>query len=256
MPASASVDGEKFQEESMRSSDFVRACALAIALGGVSSARAEVGAVAAIEGESTRTTPKGELLPLRVGSQLGLGDILEVKSGNLKISLRDESEIVLGSGSLLRIDEAQFKQRGNRRFSAWLFVGSVWSRVVKALAGSEAKFEVVTDRMVAGVRGTTFRVDTATNAADDKETLVHVIQGRVRVVERGARNAGSSQIARPKATELTAGETMRATKEGMRRERRAPPAKESFERFIHLNERATPDRNDRLRRQQRAARPR
>ena len=240
----------------MRSSDFVRVCALAIALGGVSSARAEVGTVAAIEGESTRTTPKGESLALQVGSQLGLGDILEVKSGNLKILLGDQSELVLGSGSLLRIDEAQFTQRRNRRFSAWLFVGSVWSRVVRALAGSEAKFEVVTDRLAAGVRGTTFRVDTASNAADDKETLVHVIQGRVRIVERVARNAGSSQIAKPKATELTAGETMRATKEGMRREQGAPPAKESFEQFIRLHERATPDRNARVLRQQKAPRPR
>jgi len=226
----------------MRSSDFVRVCAVAIAIGGVSSARAEVGTVAAIEGESTRTSPRGESLALRVGSQLGLGDILEVKSGNLKISLGDESEIILGSGSLLRIDEAQFTQRGNRRFSGWLFVGSLWSHVVKTLAGSEAKFEVVTDRMVAGVRGTTFRVDTASNAADDKETLVHVIKGRVRVVERGAQNAESSQIAKPKATVLTAGETMRATKEGMLRERGAPAAKESFERFIQLHARAAPGR--------------
>lgn len=240
----------------MRSNDFVRVCALAIALGGISSARAEVGTVAAIEGESTSTTPKGESLTLRVGSQLGLGDMLEVKSGNLKISLGDESEIALGSGSLLRIDEAQFKQSEKRRFSAWLFVGSVWSRVMKALGGSEAKFEVVTDRMVVGVRGTTFRVDTATNAAEDKETLVHVIKGRVRVVERSAQNAGSSQIAKPKATVLAAGETMRATKEGMRRERGAPPAKESFERFIHLHERAAADRNDGLRKRQKAARPR
>ena len=238
----------------MRSSDFVRVCALAIALGGVSSARAEVGTVAAIEGESTRTSPRGESLALQVGSQLGLGDILEVKSGNLKISLGDKSEIVLGSGSLLRIDEGQFTQRRKRRFSAWLFVGSVWLRVVKTLAGSEAEFELVTDRLVARVRGTTFRVDTATNAADDKETLVHVIKGRVRVVERVARNAGSGQLAKPKATELTAGETMRATKEGMLRERGAPPAKESFERFIQSHARAAPDQGDRLRKRQTASR--
>src|SRR5262249_10727245 len=97
----------------MRSSDFVRVCALTIALGGVSSAQAEVGTVAAIEGESTRTNPRGESRTLQVGSQLGLGDMLEVKSGNLKISLRDESEIVLGSGSLLRSAAPHFTQRRN-----------------------------------------------------------------------------------------------------------------------------------------------
>jgi len=240
----------------MRPSDFVRAAALAIALGALSNARAEVGTVAAIEGESIRTAPNGQSLALRVGSQLGLGDMLEVKSGNLKISLNDESELALASGSLLRIDEAQFEQLEHRRFSAWLFVGSLWSRVVKARASSDGKFEVVTDRMVAGARGTTFRVDTATNAANDKEALVHVIQGRVRVAERGARNGESGKIARPKATELTAGETMRATKEGMQREQGAPPANESFERFIHSHERAAPDLNDRPRKREKAPRRR
>src|SRR5262244_2262820 len=151
----------------MPSSDFVRVCALAIALGGFSSARAEVGTVAAIEGESTRTNPRGESRALQVGSQLGLGDMLEVKSGNLKISLGDESEIVLGSGSLLRIDEAQFTQPRNRSFSAWLLVGSMWLRVVKTLAGSEAKFEVVADRLVASVRGTTMRSVTTSNFASE-----------------------------------------------------------------------------------------
>ncbi|HME92002.1 MAG TPA: FecR family protein [Myxococcaceae bacterium] len=240
----------------MSPNDFVRGAALAIALAVLSSARAEVGTVTALEGESIRTTPKGESLALRVGSQLGLGDMLEVKSGNLKISLNDASEIVLASRSLLRIDEARLEKLEHRRFSAWLFVGSVWTRVSKARAGSEAKFEVVTDRMVAGVRGTTFRVDVATNAANDKETLVHVIEGRVRVAERGAGNIESGKVAKPKATELAAGETMRATKEGMQREQGAPPATESFERFVYAHQRAAPDRNDNPRNREKAPRRR
>src|SRR5712692_8875208 len=94
----------------MRVSDLASAFVLTIALSPFSVVWAEVGTVSAMEGESVRVTPSDESLAVRVGSQLGLGDMLEVKSGNLKISLNDESEIVLASGSLLRIDEAQFNE--------------------------------------------------------------------------------------------------------------------------------------------------
>jgi hypothetical protein len=216
--------------EIMRRSDCTRVAALTIMLGVLASARAEVGTVVAIEGQSIRTTPTGESLALRLGSQLGLGDMLEVKSGNLKIALTDKSEMVLASRSLLRLDEAQFKDLKHRRFSAWLFVGSLWARVKKGFARSDAKFEVVTDRMVARARGTTFRVDIVSDE-NDKQTMVHVLEGRVGVAEHSPREAGAT--AKPKATELSVGETMRAAKEGMHRERTEPVANESFERFIH-----------------------
>ena len=236
--------------------DFASACALTIALFPLHAVWAEVGTVSAIEGESVRVTPSGESLVLRVGSQLGLGDMLEVKSGNIKITLTDESEIALAAGSLLRIDEAQFKELERRRFSGWLFVGSLWSRVTKALSGSDAKFEVVTDRMVAGVRGTTFRVDIVANEGNEKETLVHVIAGRVGVAERAGRNAEPKNVGKPKATELNAGESARATKEGMRREQGAPPAREEFERFIHSHQRATESRAEHVRSRERNPRRR
>src|SRR5258708_18280696 len=100
----------------MRSSDFAGALALAIALSPLHSAWAEVGAVAALEGESVRVPRSGESIALQVGSKVELGDTLEVKSGNLKLVLTDESEMVLGSGSRLRIDEAELKDLAHRRF--------------------------------------------------------------------------------------------------------------------------------------------
>ncbi len=239
----------------MHSTDFAGALALTIALSPLHPAWAEVGAVAALEGESVRVTTSGESLALQVGSKLELGDTLEVKSGNLKLALTDESEIVLGSGSRLRIDEAEFKELEHRRFSAWLFFGSLWSRVTKALAGSDAKFEVVTDRMVAGVRGTVFRVDVFNGATNEKETLVHVVEGRVGVTHRDARNAEPAGI-KAKAQELSPGERAWANKDGMRKERGTPPAKEAFERFIHSHERASHDSKERMLNRERGPRRR
>jgi hypothetical protein len=236
--------------------DFASACALTITLLPLHAVWAEVGTVSAIEGESVRVTPSGQSLALRVGSQLGLGDMLEVKSGNLKITLTDASEIALAAGSLLRIDEAQFKELEHRRFSGWLFVGSLWSRVTKALSGSGAKFEVVTDRMVAGVRGTTFRVDIVANEGNEKETLVHAIEGRVGVAERAGSNSEPKVRAKLKSTELNAGEGARATKDGMRREQGPPPAREEFERFIHSHQRANESRAEHVRSRERNPRRR
>jgi len=230
--------------ESMHSCNLAGALALAIALSPLHPAWAEVGAVAALEGESARVASSGESVALQVGSKLELGDALEVKSGNLKLVLNDESEIVLGTGSRLRIDEAEFKQLEHRRFSAWLFFGSLWSRVTKALAGSDAKFEVVTDCMVAGVRGTVFRVDVFAGASNEKETLVHVLEGRVGVAHRDAPHPDPSG-AKPKVAELSPGERAWANREGMRKERGTPPPKEAFERFIRSHERASHDSKER-----------
>lgn len=238
----------------MHSRQVPRALGLAIVIGALRTASAEVGTVSALEGDSVRRSSSAEVLPLQVGSKVELGDTLEVRSGNLKISLTDESEIVLSSGSQLRIDEAEFKQLDHRRFSAWLLVGSVWSKVTKALSGSDAKFEVVTDRMVAGVRGTIFRVDIVPSSGDAKETLVHVLEGKVAVAHRS--DLGTAGNGHPKLAELSAGERARATREGMRQERGRPPEKEGFERFIRSHERAGHELRERNHLRERAPRRR
>lgn len=228
----------------MHSRQVSRALALAFAVGALQTASAEVGTVAALEGDSVRVSSSGGELPLQVGSKVELGDTLEVRSGNLKIALADESEIVLASGSRLRIDEAEFKQLDHRRFSAWLLLGSLWSKVTKALSGSDAKFEVVTDRMVAGVRGTIFQVDIVPSPADSKETLVHVLEGKVAVAHR--KEPATSANARPKVAELSAGERARATRDEMRQERGRPPQNEAFDRFIRAHERAAHEVRERI----------
>jgi hypothetical protein len=57
-----------------------------------------------------------------------------------------------------------------------LTAGKMWASVTKAVGG-ESRFAVRTENAVAGVRGTTFRV----NAEEDGSTLVKVYEGAVAV---------------------------------------------------------------------------
>jgi hypothetical protein len=118
-----------------------------------------------------------------VGTDIELGDVLDVgPKSNLKLTLTDESVLMLGADSRLEITEAAFKEQDREGFSAALKFGKVWARVRKALAGSEAKFEVTTERAVAGVRGTVFRVDAvAGTKGQAARTVVRVMAGRVGV---------------------------------------------------------------------------
>jgi FecR protein len=111
------------------------------------------------------------------------------KGGNLKLTLTDDSVLMVGSESELHVDEAKFGELNKReKFSVTLTLGKVWAHVSKALAGSSQNFEVKTDRAVAGVRGTIFRVD-ATKMFDQARpksaarsyTVVRVHNGQVRV---------------------------------------------------------------------------
>ncbi|MDQ3265664.1 MAG: FecR family protein [Myxococcota bacterium] len=125
----------------------------------VAALAAEVGRVEVIAGKAVRLSADGKKSALRVGAKVELGDTLRVERGNLKLRLTDQSVLMLGEKAQLRLDAAQFQGLERKRFGATLLAGSVWARVKKALAGSERNFEVATERAVAGVRGTEFRVD-------------------------------------------------------------------------------------------------
>jgi len=92
---------------------------------------------------------------------------------------------MLGARSQLFFDEATFEGQVRKGFSAKLLFGRVWAKVKQMAAGSEAKFEVTTERAVAGVRGTIFRVDYGSTAKGVTATtlkpsmVVRVVHGRV-----------------------------------------------------------------------------
>lgn len=153
------------------------------------SALAEVGKIAALEGEATRTQKGGAAVALAAGAAVELGDVLTVKKGNLKFELNDGSVIALAEKSVLEITEAEFEGQERKGFSGLLKAGSLWTKVKKAVGGG--KFEVSTERAVAGVRGTIFRIDAdalvkAAKGKSKKASIVRVVEGSVAVKPQAA----------------------------------------------------------------------
>ena len=130
-----------------------------------------------LDGKATRTA-SGRTDALAQGSALREGDRIDTgKRTRLELTLADGSVVRLGPLSRATLERARFGSTPeDRTFSARLFVGAVWANVAKAVAG-DARFEVRTENAVAGVRGTTFRVD----AAQDRSVVVRVYGGVVAV---------------------------------------------------------------------------
>ncbi len=130
-----------------------------------------------LAGEATRAAA-GKTEALAVGSAVHAGDVLETRRRTrLEVKLADDSVLRLGPLSRAVVAQAAFGASvEERRVSARLVVGKIWANVAKAVGG-QARFEVQTDNAVAGVRGTTFRVD----AAKDKSVVVKVYSGTVAV---------------------------------------------------------------------------
>lgn len=168
-------------------------------------ALASIGKVALLEGKATRRDASGQEHVLAVGSELELRDTLSVGEGsNVKLVLTDESVMMLGARSQLFFDEATFEGQVRKGFSAKLLFGRVWAKVKQMAAGSDAKFEVTTERAVAGVRGTIFRVDYGSTAKAVTATtlkpsmVVRVVEGRVVVqVPQAAPKRSAVAGARP-----------------------------------------------------------
>ncbi len=144
---------------------------------------AAIGKIVLLEGTGTRTPEgSGAAVELKVGSQVELKDTLKVAGGNLKLELNDGSQIALADKSELFIDDATFDGQNCTGFMGTLKAGSLWTKVKKLLGG--AKYEVKTERAVAGVRGTIFRIDADTlvkAAKGRRATIVRVAEGVVRV---------------------------------------------------------------------------
>lgn len=132
--------------------------------------------VSFLDGKATLTSGgEGKPAPLALGAKVFEGDVVETKAdAKAELKMKDGSVIRIGPSSKLELKAAYFGEKGEKTFSARLFFGRVWTKVT-GLVGGESKFEVETDNAVAGVRGTTFRVDAAT----DRSVLVRVYAGSV-----------------------------------------------------------------------------
>jgi hypothetical protein len=141
----------------------------------------EIGKVSEL-GSGSRTGKDGKSEELKVGSAVQLEDTLKATKSVLKFTLNDGSVIALAENSELKIAKADFEgqERKGDGFFGFLKSGSLWTNVKKAVGG--APFQVETERAVAGVRGTIFRIDAdAIVKGSTKATRVQVLDGIVRV---------------------------------------------------------------------------
>jgi ferric-dicitrate binding protein FerR (iron transport regulator) len=118
----------------------------------------------------------GAWAKVKEGDNVYGGEMIRtLKKSRVEIVLADKSVIRLGSRSKVKLKEALFKA-GTTQFSAKMFRGKAYAMASK-LVGGDSKFEVTTSNAVAGVRGTTFRID----SKRDKSTVVRVYTGAVAV---------------------------------------------------------------------------
>ena len=115
----------------------------------------------------------------------------------LKLTLTDQSVVVLGPDSELLVERAEFEGQERSRVSLKLLVGGIWAKVKKAIAGTDSTFEVSAARAVAGVRGTIFRVDATpliagTHPPKIRETVVRVSRGTRRGERTGEEARGEA----------------------------------------------------------------
>ncbi len=173
-----------------RARPILALAAAAIGLAGLVAAASAPGApsgsVTFLAGEATRTAA-GRTDRLALGSAVRQDDVLETAARTrLEISLPDRSVIRIGPRSRVQLVSAFFSRSAEeRKVTARIAVGNIWARVAR-VAGGESRFEVQTENAVAGVRGTTFRVDART----DRSVVVKVYSGAVAV-------AGTAPLPRP-----------------------------------------------------------
>jgi len=140
-------------------------------------APAKTAQVSLLEGRAHRSRAAGGRSELRTGAPLVQGDTIETQDASrLEVRFSDGSVLRLGPRAKLQLTQAHFGGPARRRLSARLFFGKLWAKVISVVQG-EQKFQVETENAVAGVRGTTFRVD----ANEDKSVLVRVYDGSVAV---------------------------------------------------------------------------
>jgi len=132
------------------------------------------GRVTFVEGEARLTDARGSR-GLVLEDAVEVGNALETGAGaHLEVILADASLIRLDESSRLVLEECGQPVERSWQVTLSLALGSVWSKVTRRL-GPDARFEVKTERAVAGVRGTVFVVSAA------EEHGVEVFEGEVEV---------------------------------------------------------------------------
>jgi len=212
---------------------------VAAATATAATAPAPAGTVTFLAGQAQRVAA-GKAAALSVGARVFAGDVIETqKRTRLEIKLVDQSVLRLGPSAKVDLSAASFgRSVEDRQVSAKLQVGNVWAKVAKTVGGA-SRFEVKTENAVAGVRGTTFRVD----ASQDRSVVVKVYNGTVAVagsrIPRPMHGAGEGDVEPTRTDGATkvaaAGEEGKTTAEKKVRRQIAGPkqvTKEQWEKIV------------------------
>ncbi len=157
----------------LRSARFLFAATIGFfALAGPGMAASPIGKVVAVVG-----SPTGSGRALSPGSAVYENDRLETGRGNIQIVFVDSTKLVVGPNSTLVID--RFLMRGGKR--AQKFSVDALRGTFRFISGNSAKnaYDIQTANATIGIRGTAF------DFSSGRQTLVAVLQGRVRLCASG-----------------------------------------------------------------------
>ncbi len=102
--------------------------------------------------------------------------ITEAKS-RVELTFPDKSIIRLAPDTQLKLTRIYFPEKEGRLFSAKLFLGSMWAKVVHTIGKPRGTFNIQTVTAVAGVRGTVYDI----RVFPDNTTIITVFEGSVGV---------------------------------------------------------------------------
>lgn len=137
------------------------------------------GKITFLKGKAERAkSVEGPWKRLKRNQKVKVGEYIRTKEDSrLELRFKDDSIMRIAALSTFHIEDTKVDmKKKDRKVSASLVAGKAWAKV-SSVVGSENKFEVKTENAVAGVRGTTFRI----NANEDSSTLVKVYAGAVAV---------------------------------------------------------------------------
>ncbi|MBS2027195.1 MAG: FecR domain-containing protein [Deltaproteobacteria bacterium] len=163
---------------------YARALVLLSLLASSTAAAETTARVSFLEGSATRSA-KGQSSPLAQGDSVHLGDhVTTADKSRLELVLEDGSVLRVGPKSELEVQDLRFDASSSTlNARVMLLLGKVWSHVEHLSSGGT--YEIATERAVAGVRGTEFRVD-----ADPGNASVEVEKGKVAVASEKLAFAG------------------------------------------------------------------
>ena len=151
-------------------------------------------AVSYLSGSAILIKQKGITLKktkkLKKGSFLFAGDKIKTgKNSKIEIFLPDKSYIRFAEQTIFEMESAYFNEISNTRdISITLVLGNAWAKV-STLFDFNGRFEINTKTAVAGVRGTTYRI----NVYKDTSAIIKVYKGEVEV--KGKKSSINSQKA-------------------------------------------------------------